>query len=174
MGGEGGASFLDASADGSDAYFLTEESLVRSDPGSIDVYDARAGGGFPEPETPLACLADACQQLPAPPEDPTPGTLAPNSGNPPQKYYGKATKRKRRCPKGKVRRKVRVKKGKKTAIDVDAPNRHRRHHRKRTTAAPSEEDGDERPRAWARCRQAWATVLRQALKRGRAPPPTRA
>ena len=114
-GREGGASFLDASADGSDVYFLTEESLVRSDPGSIDVYDARAGGGFPEPETPLACLADACQQLPAPPEDPTPGTLAPNSGNPPQKYYssGKA-KKKRRCPKGKVRRKVRVKKGKKT------------------------------------------------------------
>ena len=77
-----GATFLDASADGDDVFFRTTESLVPRDPGSIDVYDARAGGGLPEPHGPIACLGDACQALPSPPDDPSPGTLTPNSGNP--------------------------------------------------------------------------------------------
>ena len=113
-GGRGApATFLDASADGTDVFFLTEDSLVRADPGSIDVYDARAGGGFAEPEAPFVCTGDLCQPLPSPPDDPTPGTQRPNSGNPAQKYYAEHAK-KRRCPKGKVRRRVRVggKKGK--------------------------------------------------------------
>lgn len=80
--GEGGR-FLDASADGSDVFFLTGDSLVGADPGSIDVYDYRIGGGFSEPGTPFVCKGDACQPLPSSPEDPTPGTLVPNSGNPP-------------------------------------------------------------------------------------------
>jgi hypothetical protein len=78
-----GASFLDASASGDDVFFLTAESSVGADPGSIDVYDARVGGGLPEPPKPFVCLGDACQALPSPPDDPTPGTLVPNSGNPP-------------------------------------------------------------------------------------------
>ncbi|HVY78587.1 MAG TPA: hypothetical protein VG898_08790, partial [Solirubrobacterales bacterium] len=61
------SSFLDASADGTDAFFLTSESLVPSDPGSADLYDARAGGGFPLPVAPIACEGDACQPLPPPP-----------------------------------------------------------------------------------------------------------
>ena len=69
-----GATFLDASGDGSDAYFLTDGSLVPSDPGAADVYDARVGGGYPVPETPIPCFGDACQPLPPEPEDPTPGT----------------------------------------------------------------------------------------------------
>ncbi len=69
-----GASFVDASADGSDAFFLTDGSLVPSDPGGVDLYDARIGGGFPVPEVPLPCIADACQPIPSPPDDPTPGT----------------------------------------------------------------------------------------------------
>jgi hypothetical protein len=81
-GSEGAASFVDASVDGTDVYFLTNESLVGADPGSIDLYDARVGGGFPEEPKPIPCIADACQVLPAEPEDPTPGTLLPNSGNP--------------------------------------------------------------------------------------------
>ncbi|HEX4669369.1 MAG TPA: hypothetical protein VH275_05285 [Solirubrobacterales bacterium] len=80
--GEGGA-FLDASADGADAFFLSGDSLVGADPGSIDVYDARVGGGLPEAEKPIACIGDACQALPSPPDDPTPGTLVPNAGNGP-------------------------------------------------------------------------------------------
>jgi hypothetical protein len=89
-----GASFIDASADGTDAYFLTNESLVGADPGSIDLYDARAGGGFPEAARPIPCIADACQPLPPAPEDPDPGTLIKTSGNPPAKYVGETKKKK--------------------------------------------------------------------------------
>lgn len=96
-GGQGaGAVFLDASADGADVYFLTEQSLVKADPGSIDVYDARVGGGLPEPEESFSCVADLCQLLPSPPEDPSPGTLRPNSGNPPQKYHNERRRKHRR------------------------------------------------------------------------------
>jgi hypothetical protein len=100
--GEGGR-FLDASADGRDAFVLTGDSLVGADPGSIDVYDYRAGGGFPEPEAPFVCKGDACQALPSPPEDPAPATLAPTSGNPPLKIE-RPKGGKPHCRKGKVRR----------------------------------------------------------------------
>ncbi len=72
---EGGATFADASADGGDAYFLTDGSLVPSDPGLVDVYDARVGGGLPVAAAPIPCFGDACQALPPEPEDPTPGSL---------------------------------------------------------------------------------------------------
>ncbi len=78
-----GASLVDASESGDDSYFLTSESLVNSDPGSADVYDARVGGGFPEPTKPIPCEGDACVPLPAGPEDPTVGSLIPGVGNPP-------------------------------------------------------------------------------------------
>jgi hypothetical protein len=90
-----GASFIDASADGTDAYFLTDESLVGSDPGSIDLYDARVDGGFQDPPKPIPCIADACQALPPTPEDPDPGTLVKNSGNPAQKFEVKKKKPRR-------------------------------------------------------------------------------
>jgi hypothetical protein len=77
-----GSSFVDASANGSDAFFLTDGSLVPGDPGLVDLYDAREGGGFPAPEKPFPCEGDACQSLPTAPEDPTPNTLLPNVGNP--------------------------------------------------------------------------------------------
>lgn len=97
-----GAGFVDASADGADAYFVTEESLVPSDPeptssvvpGSNDLYDARVGGGFPVPSKPIPCIGDACQSLPAPPDDPTPGTLTKNAGNPPQRFFKEKAKAK--------------------------------------------------------------------------------
>jgi hypothetical protein len=76
-----GASFVDASADGADVFFLTDRSLVPSDPGSVDLYDAREGGGFPEPSSPIPCEGDSCQSLPSPPDDPSPGTLVPSTGN---------------------------------------------------------------------------------------------
>lgn len=80
--GRATASFVDASADGTDAFFLTDGSLVPSDPGSADLYDARASGGFPVPPTPIPCEGDSCQGLPSPPDDLTPGTLVPSTGNP--------------------------------------------------------------------------------------------
>jgi hypothetical protein len=89
-----GATFIDASSDGQDVYFLTDESLVGADPGSIDLYDARVGGGFLEAAKPIPCVADACQPLPAAPEDPDPGTLIKTSGNPPAKYIGETKKKK--------------------------------------------------------------------------------
>jgi hypothetical protein len=97
---EGGASFVDASADGADAYFLTGGSLVPSDPGAIDLYDARIGGGFPPPDPGSVCIGDACQPLPAEPEDPTPGTLRPSSPNPSLPV----SKPVKKCKKGQVRR----------------------------------------------------------------------
>lgn len=100
----GDSRFIDASADGDDVFFITDGALVSTDPGSIDLYDARVGGGFPVPETPIACIGDACQALPSPPDDPTPGTLTKNSGNPPLRYF---KERDRSCLKGKVRRKGR-------------------------------------------------------------------
>jgi hypothetical protein len=89
-----GATFIDASADGTDVYFITDESLVSTDPGSIDLYDARAGGGFLIPPKPVPCIADACQSLPPTPEDPDPGTLVKNPGNPPSRFE-KEKKRKK-------------------------------------------------------------------------------
>jgi hypothetical protein len=91
-----GSSFVDASADGTDAFFLTGESLVGADPGSVDLYDARAEGGFPEAPRPIPCIADACQALPPTPEDPDPGTLTKNSGNPPQGFLSPKEKKKKR------------------------------------------------------------------------------
>lgn len=111
--GSGGGTFLDASASGADVFFLTDASLVRSDPGAFDVYDARENGGFPEPSTPLPCEGDACQPLPSPPLDPSPGTLVPGSGNPPVRFP-KAKKPKGKSKKAKAgKRKAKKAKGKK-------------------------------------------------------------
>ncbi len=93
-----GASFVDASADGADAYFLTEASLLGSDPGSGDLYDARVGGGFPEASAPIPCEGDACQILPSVPSEPALATLAPGAGNPPVSY-------RKYCRRGYVKRK---------------------------------------------------------------------
>jgi hypothetical protein len=93
-----GASFADASQDGSNAYFLTEASLLPADPGSMDLYDAKVGGGFPEPQPQIPCEGDACQVLPAVPSEPSLATLAKGAGNPAVSY-------RKYCRKGYVKRK---------------------------------------------------------------------
>ena len=106
---EDGASFIDASADGTDVFFTTDESLVPSDPGSVDLYDARVGGGFPLPPVVIPCNGDACQPLPGEPEDPTPGTLLSKpQGNPPLSFPGEAKKKNQ----GKKKKGKNAKKGK--------------------------------------------------------------
>lgn len=101
-----GTTFLDASGDGSDVFFITNDSLVDADPGSIDVYDARVGGGFPAAGKPIVCTGDACQPLPGEPDDPTPGTLTPSSGNPPlQIFEPKSQKHKKKRHRKKRHRK---------------------------------------------------------------------
>lgn len=69
------SSFVDAGASGRDVFFTTNSSLLAQDPGLIDVYDAREGGGFPAPPTPpAACEGEACQGAYVPPDDPTPAS----------------------------------------------------------------------------------------------------
>jgi len=71
-----GSFFLDASADGSDAFFATRERLSGWDVDrDYDLYDARVNGGFPEPlPPPPACQGDACQPAPAELNDSTPSS----------------------------------------------------------------------------------------------------
>jgi hypothetical protein len=91
-----GGRFLDASADGADAFFLTGDSLVGGDPGSIDAYDARVGGGLPDLQAPIPCNGDACQPLPSPPEDPTAGTAVQGAANPPPRYVKERRRHRRK------------------------------------------------------------------------------
>ncbi|HEX8689877.1 MAG TPA: hypothetical protein VF729_06510, partial [Solirubrobacterales bacterium] len=89
--------FMEASPDGADVFFTTEAGLLPQDPGSVDLYDARVGGGFPQPVPAPQCAGEACQVAPPPPDDPTPASASfRGPGDPaPVKARG------RRCPKGK-------------------------------------------------------------------------
>ena len=57
------SSFMDASADGHDAFFVTRQQLTGwDDDQNADLYDARIGGGLPEPPATSAdCEGDACR-----------------------------------------------------------------------------------------------------------------
>ena len=68
--GNSDAYFVDASADGRDVFFTTRERLSGHDTDdSVDLYDARANGGLPEPlpETIVPCSGDECQGVAAVP-----------------------------------------------------------------------------------------------------------
>jgi DNA-binding beta-propeller fold protein YncE len=67
---------LDASADGRDVFFSTRQTLVGWDTSeNFDVYDARAGGGFPEPSEEAHCVGEACKPpVLSPPSSSSPGT----------------------------------------------------------------------------------------------------
>ncbi|MGE5527149.1 MAG: hypothetical protein ACM3Q9_00620 [Methanosarcina sp.] len=72
--------FLDATPSGSDVFFMTADKLVGGDEDSaFDVYDARAGGGFPEArQSSAACEDEAhCRAAATPPGAvPVPGTAS--------------------------------------------------------------------------------------------------
>jgi NHL repeat-containing protein len=92
---------VDASASGSDVFFTTSGSLVPQDPGLIDIYDAREGGGFPVSTPNGQCEGESCQAQVPPPAASTPGSsLFDGPGNPPVQ---------RKCPKGKKKVKVKGK-----------------------------------------------------------------
>jgi len=77
--------YLDSSADGRDVYFATRQRLAGWDTdGNYDLYDARTGGGFPEPPpSPAACSGGACQgALQGAPAPTAIGTEAGGRGNP--------------------------------------------------------------------------------------------
>jgi DNA-binding beta-propeller fold protein YncE len=93
--------FVDASKDGADVFIKTGSSLLPQDPGLIDIYDARANGGFPAPEaSPAACEGEACQGPPEPPDDPTPASSSFEGA-------GNVTAPRPRCTRPKVRRRGR-------------------------------------------------------------------
>jgi hypothetical protein len=101
----GGSVFLDTSSGGADVYFTTLESLVASDAdNAMSVYDARIGGGFPEPLfPPPPCEGEGCRgQASSPGEALTPGSL--NFSGP---QAGPNHVRKTRCRRGFVMRKGR-------------------------------------------------------------------
>jgi hypothetical protein len=107
----GDSFFVDASASGRDVFFGTRERLVGWDRDSAyDLYDARIGGGLPEPPpTPPACAGGTCQGSLATP--PSSSAFA-NSG-----FRGAGNARsvlrvrlqRRACRRGYVRRTVRGK-----------------------------------------------------------------
>jgi hypothetical protein len=75
--------FLDNSASGDDVFFATAEGISPDDAdGSYDVYDARVGGGFPQPHLPVECTTN-CQgePTPAPAFGPSPAESASGAGN---------------------------------------------------------------------------------------------
>jgi hypothetical protein len=104
--------FLDASADGRDAFFVTRERLVGWDVDTVyDLYDARVGGGFPEPTVaPPPCSGDACQGSPgvAPGRAAAGSALLEGAGDADGQLRPRA-RRARRCRRGFVKRKVRGK-----------------------------------------------------------------
>jgi DNA-binding beta-propeller fold protein YncE len=85
--------FWEADPDGSDVFFTTAASLLPQDPGSIDLYDARIEGGFPQPVPRAECEGEACQSPPPPPAFPTPSSGS--YSGPPNAKPNKS------CPKGK-------------------------------------------------------------------------
>ena len=103
----GGSFFLDAAADGTDAFFGTADQLSGWDVDhAYDAYDARIGGGLPEPPAVLpTCTGDACQPPPGQLNDPTPSSSSFSGAGNARKGKAKA-----RCPRGKRAVKARGKK----------------------------------------------------------------
>jgi hypothetical protein len=72
-----GAEILDVDPSGDNVFFNTQASLVPQDPGLVDIYDARVGGGFLPPAKPAPpCEGEACQ----PPVE-VPGESSPASSS---------------------------------------------------------------------------------------------
>jgi NHL repeat len=97
------AQFADASLNGEDVFFFSDQQLVPGDRDQLfDVYDASAGGGLASQHAlaPPTCTSTACQLNPAPPPEQTPASAS--FSGPGNAREGASN---RRCPKGK--RKVR-------------------------------------------------------------------
>ncbi|WP_445150619.1 hypothetical protein [Baekduia sp. Peel2402] len=81
------ARFADATPDGSDVFFTTVQSLVGQDTDeSIDVYDARIGGGFPgqSPSATGECAGNECAEAASGPVESPPVVAPPSPGGPPK------------------------------------------------------------------------------------------
>jgi hypothetical protein len=99
--------FLDASADGHDAFFMTRAQLVGWDRDqAYDLYDARVGGGFPDPVQTADCSGDECQgHTPAAPDLAALGSrVFRGIGDLRPRLHRRAVGRK--CRRGRVKRRV--------------------------------------------------------------------
>lgn len=118
-------SFLvDADAEGDNVFFATRSQLVPQDQdGKMDLYDARVGGGFPEPS--LACQGAGCQGVPpAPPLFATPSsTTFTGIGNFPPSGPVTKPKPKQKCKRGFVKRDRKCVKARKRAKRAKKPTR---------------------------------------------------
>jgi DNA-binding beta-propeller fold protein YncE len=91
--------FLDASTSGDDVFLSTRQPLVGADEDDYyDVYDARVGGGFPDPPPPPEpCAGETCRGPSSQPGQPgTAGSAA---------FVGPGDPAPLRCRKGQVKRK---------------------------------------------------------------------
>jgi hypothetical protein len=130
--------FIDASNDGQNAFFVTRAQLVGWDTDdNYDLYDARVGGGLPEPVAAAPpCAGDGCRAQRRPP----PASTVPASSV----YIGAANttatpratatrpKPRRRCPRNTVARRVKHR--------TRCVRTHRRHLRHTTHAAAGSRD----------------------------------
>jgi hypothetical protein len=109
---------LDASQDGRDVFLATRQSLVGWDVNeNYDVYDARVGGGFPEPQSTPICEGEACKPPPTSPPS--------SSGSATSQFQGPGNQPPSKpCKKGKVRKRGKC---------VTRSPRHRKPHRGRHT-----------------------------------------
>lgn len=116
------ARLIGADASGRDIFFLTGASLLSQDPGLIDVYDAREGGGIPSSMPPSPCDPDtegSCQTRTGDvPSGQAPASASAGPGNP-------SPSGSRACPRHKVKRM-------KHGTYVCVPRRSRRDHRHRS------------------------------------------
>lgn len=82
---EAEAVFADASENGNDVYFTTEQSLLPDGQGEMTaLYDARVGGYEEKPYQPLQCSSEACHSGPSTPQSFVPPSSAvfTGAGNP--------------------------------------------------------------------------------------------
>jgi hypothetical protein len=104
---DGDSAFLDASESGKDVFFTTRAKLVGTDDDNlVDLYDARVGGGFPQPIPKPVCEGDACQGAPSTPPDlsqPATETGRPQGQAKPD---AKPKPRKAKCRKGFVKKRI--------------------------------------------------------------------
>lgn len=106
---------------GRDVFFATRSQLVPQDQdNSVDIYDARIGGGFPVPARPVECEGDTCSTPLGLPNDSTPASFTfSGSGNILQSPLAGETKAKKakakKTKKPKKKSKKKKKAGKRTA-----------------------------------------------------------
>jgi hypothetical protein len=131
------SSFLDASADGDDVFFLTRAQLVAGDTDNLlDAYDARAphvageAVGFPAPPSPQPpCRSgEACKEG----TQPTPSLSSPGSTS----FSGPENPEPKKCAKGKIAKHGRCVKKKHSRKNSgkhkkSGKKQDRKHHRKK-------------------------------------------